>query len=142
MTQPTENLRIAPEDGFLPHFTEAFVDHYDDHWSYINAVADLLTDNFKHVLVSAGNATAESEFACFGDPSARDALRALVKKVEQAGIEKPILQLLQEAIGRRAPGTFAAAVDSVLAPSAFARWLTLVDGGKFTDANQLTHNSQ
>lgn len=55
MAQPTENLRIAPEDGFLPHFTEAFVSYYDDHWSYIYAVADLLTDNFKQVLVSAGS---------------------------------------------------------------------------------------
>lgn len=142
MTQPTEKLRITSEDGFLPHFTEAFVDHYENHWSYIHAVADLLTDNFKQVLVSAGKATAESKFACFGEPSARDALRALVKKVEQAGIEKPILQLLQEAIGRRAPGTFAAAVDSVLGPSAFSHWLTLVDGGKFTDANQFVYKSQ
>ncbi|MDS4031857.1 MAG: hypothetical protein RKO66_17555 [Candidatus Contendobacter sp.] len=142
MAQPTENLRIAPEDGFLPHFTEAFVSYYDDHWSYIYAVADLLTDNFKQVLVSAGKATAESEFACFGDPSARDTLRALVKKLEQAGIEKPILHLLQEATGRRTPGAFAATVDSILGPSVFARWLTLVDGGNFTAANQLTHNSQ
>jgi hypothetical protein len=142
MTQSTENLRIDPEEGFLPHFDDAFVDHYDHHWPYIHAVADLLTDNFKHVLVSAGRATEESEFACFGDSSARDALRVLVKEVGEGGIEKPILQLLQEAIGRRAPGTFAATVDSVLGPSTFARWLTLIDAGQFGDANQLTHNSQ
>ena len=142
MTEPTKHLSIDPEYGFLCHFSEAFVHRYDEHWSYIHAASDLLTDNFKRVLMSAGKATEESEFAEYGSPDARDALRTLVKKVEQAGVEKPILVLLQEATGRRSPGAFAFEVNSIFGPLAFVRWLTLVESGQFVQAGELSRLEQ
>ena len=142
MTEPAKHLSIDPEDGFLAHFSEAFVDRYDEHWSYIHAASDLLTDNFKRVLVSAGKATEESEFAEYGSHDVRDALRTLVKKVEQAGVEKPILMLLQEATGRRSPGAFASEVNSIFGPLAFVRWLTLVEAGQFVQAAEMSRLEQ
>lgn len=137
MTQKSPNLSIDPELGFLPHFSDAFVNYYDKHWVFVHAVADLLTERFKRVLVKAGNASEDSKFAAIGDVRARDALDEIIGRLERAGVEKPALVALQEATGRRDAGSFAAAVDSCLGPSAFLEWLSLVEGGRFEEAGQL-----
>ena len=137
MPSKSANLSIDPEYGFLPHFSDDFVSHYDKHRAYVHAIADLLTDRFKQVLVKAGKATEDSDFAVFGDVRARDALAAIIVRLEGAGVEKPVLIALQEATGKRSPGSFAETVDTYLGPSTFLKWLSLIESRKFDEASQL-----
>ena len=134
---PPGSFPVDPEHGFLPHFSDAFLKHYAEHTTYIHAVADVLTHRFKQVLIGAGKADSSSNFAVRGSVPARDSLSALIEQLSRAGVENPVLVLLQEAVGAKDPGCFAASVETHLGSSVFATWLYMVERGQFSEALQL-----
>ena len=142
MSTESKRLSIDPEHGFMPHFSEAFVEHYNENWPYVCAVADLLTENFKQVLVGAGKASESEEFAAHGEVGAQESLRAMLSAIESRGVGKPTLLALQEAVGEKPPGTLAAVVDAHLGRGIFESWLRLINSGQFLEASTFVSNTR
>ena len=126
----------------MPHFSEAFVEHYSADWPYVCAVADLLTENFKQVLVRAGKASESAEFATHGEVEARESLRAMLSTAESRGSEKPVLLALQEAVGKKPPGTLATVIDAHLGTGVFELWLGLINSRRFLEASAVVSRAR
>lgn len=126
----------------MPHFSEGFVEHYNEDWGYVCAVADLLTENFRQVLVRAGKASESTEFAAHGEVEVRESLRTMLTVLESRGLEKPVLIALQEAIGKRPPGALASSVDALLGAGIFESWLHLTNSRRFREASILVSHAR
>ena len=122
-------MRVNVDEGFLPLLADEFTATYGADSFFVLATADLFTTALAQLQERAGQLPRPDTVAIVGPEQAREALAVLVATT---GAKKA---LLDEALGLSTPGTLGQAVDAVLRPGAFARWLRALQSGDFAAAS-------
>ncbi len=125
---------MDPEEGFGPHMSEAFLDHYGTDSVFVTATVDCLTWRFIRLLVDGGNLPSDFEPLQYGSPEMREALEGLLDALAARGLEKPVVVLMQSAVGRKPPQAFEEAATALLGTESIADWLRLLEQENYAAA--------
>lgn len=134
---PPGLISIDPDDGFGPHMTDAFLDHYGRGSVFVTATVDCLTWRFVGVLIRDGRLPADFEPIQYGSAAMRLALEELLGALQARGLEKAALVLMRSATGYEAPQAFQARASEWLGTETVASWLELVEREEFDRATAL-----
>ena len=132
MTEHTYNtVSVNVSTGFLPVFSEQFLQTFGSESELAKATSDLLTQRLARIMDRAGNLNDPPSVAVFSDEQAVECLTALIDHVQC------FKALYQEAMGSATPGTFQNAVDSLCGPGVLENWLTCFESRQFERCAQL-----
>lgn len=130
------NISVDPEEGFGPHMSEAFLDHYGTDSVFVTATVDCLTWRFIRLLVNGGHLSSDFEALQYGSPEMRQTLEVLLDVLAARGLEKPSVVLMQSAVGRAPPRAFEEAATALLGSALVADWLHLLEQESYAAAAQ------
>lgn len=134
---PAGTVWIDLDEGYRPHFTEDFVALYGANSLFTLAVADCLLERHVEVLVRAEKLAADTPTLQLGPIGALKSLVALLKFLSARNVEKPVVLLMQCALGHTAPVQFERKVDESLGLGAFGRWVQALERSEFSQADSL-----
>ena len=131
---PPGTVWIDPAVGYLPHFVDTFLDVHGADSRFVRAVADCLFDRHVNVLIRAGKMPADTLPMRIGSAQAFDAMTFLMRTLTARGVERPVVVLMQAALGHRDPLAFSSMVDEALGDGTFERWRRAFECGEFERA--------
>lgn len=134
---PAEAIRINPEDGFGPHVSDEFLNHYGEDSIFVTAAVDLLTWQFVGVLIKAQRLPQTFQPVEYGTPEMRTTLGVLLKTLGARGLEKPSSALMRAALGREPADAFEVAAGAVLGPDLVGSWLKRLEQRDYAGATAL-----
>lgn len=130
----SSRLNVNVGDGFLPHFSPAFLDRYGP--SFVHAASDHLTLRLAEIMDRAGELVNATDIALFSDDESVKQLRELLGMLED-GTKK----LLSESCGSAPIGSFGKAVSERFGEGVFDRWLHAFRSGDFASCESLIGTS-
>ena len=114
--QEMETVNV--DEGFLPKFSDAFLERYGRESIFVRTLSDYFTSNLVRVLEVNGMLNNPDTVAMFSNQVALDLLSEWFRSVDGA------TQIaFQESIGRQPVGSLESLVDKTLGQGRFQQWL-------------------
>lgn len=117
---------------FFRFFSEPFLESFGYDSTFVRATADAFTLALARLLDSKGLLNEDLEIAVLGPEAACRAVRELLGEIPEV---RPVL--MQEACGYLPSGSFEKTVDSRLRSGFFKGWLSALEAGEYSHANDL-----
>jgi len=110
--------RVNVDEGFLPKFSDAFLNRYGRESIFVRTLSDFFTGNLAQILEANGMLNNPDTVAMFSNQAAVDLLSEWFRSVDGAK-----LTAFQESLGYQPVGSLESLVDKTLGQGRFEQWL-------------------
>jgi len=114
--------RVNVDEGFLPKFSDAFLNRYGRESIFVRTLSDFFTGNLARILEANGMLNNPDTVAMFSNQAALDVLSEWFRSVDGAA-----QTAFQESIGSQPVGSLESLVDKTLGQGGFQQWLNWLE---------------